>query len=113
MVFQIERTYEFREMLMLLLSQGTSKSECKHVETDDEELMKMVFDYRKLDFEEAHRETIILDGKNEKACQQCCKIHLILVVNDSETPYTSDNPIIMKENIFNHFISNNGLPQKV
>lgn len=112
LAFQIERTKEYREILMQLSC--SMKDKLKERGITDEQLLNMGFDFNNLDPKELHLDSIVNGGDMREILSETLKKHiLILVVNNTNKPfYTSDNPIVKIANIIDDYVSYSGFASK-
>lgn len=98
---QIDRTTEFQHSMMSVSHSFSDKFAERRIR--HEYLLKMGFDLHNLNPKDIHLYHQVKGGrKSESFAEIIKKYSWFIVVNETDIPfYTSDNPIIMKENIFN------------
>lgn len=109
---QIEKSTAFHEELMKL----PRSSNGKHIDgkISDEQLQEMGFDFRNFDpdklFYDRHAKG---EKKRENFSKKIKDFIWFIVVNETNIPfYTSDNPVVMKDNYANTYVLNTGNTSK-
>lgn len=102
---QIDRTAEFQKRLKKVSHSFNDKIAVRRIR--HEHLLKMGFDLHNLDPDEIHLDYLAKGENKREGFSEIIKKYIwFIVANNTDIPfYTSDNPIVLKENVFNDFNS--------
>lgn len=112
LALQIERSTTIHEVLMKL----PRTSNRNHIDggISDDQLKEMGFDFRNFDPDELfHDRHAKGENKRENFSKKIKDFIWFIVVNETDIPfYTSDNPVVMKDNYANTYVLNTGNTSK-